>query len=109
MKLTYPKMYDAPPDPLVVRGFLPSAIVASRLRGLHFSKFSQDLSPPKVRYRFSPLLQEIQVSCIRLTVLITIGQCDIDYGNNLAQIPRSASLVGFSHKIRYHDNSYTDF
>ena len=39
--------YDAPPYPLVVRGFLPSAIAASRLRRLHFPKFSQDLSPPK--------------------------------------------------------------
>src|SRR6218665_676218 len=33
------------PDPLVVRGFLPSAIAASRLRRLHFPQFSQDLSP----------------------------------------------------------------
>ena len=28
--------YDAPPDPLVGRGFLPSAIAASRLRRLQF-------------------------------------------------------------------------
>src|SRR6218665_2036869 len=28
--------YDAPPDPLVARGFLPSAIAASRLRRLQF-------------------------------------------------------------------------
>jgi len=83
------------------RSFAPSGLAL-------FQIFSRSV-PPKVRYRFSPLLQEIQVSCIRLTVLITIGQCDIEYGNNLAQIPRSASVVGFSHKIRYHDNSYTDF
>ena len=37
--------YDAPPDPLVVRGFLPSAIAASRLRRLHFPQISQDLPP----------------------------------------------------------------
>src|SRR6218665_2832488 len=29
--------YDAPPDPLVVRGFLPSAIAASRLWRLQFN------------------------------------------------------------------------
>src|SRR6218665_2131506 len=39
--------YDAPPDPLVVRGFVPSAIAASRLRRLHFPQISQDLSLPK--------------------------------------------------------------
>src|SRR6218665_1319462 len=33
--------YDAPPDPLVVMGFLPSAIAASRLRRLN------PISPPK--------------------------------------------------------------
>src|SRR6218665_4176317 len=37
--------YDAPPDPLVARGFLPSAIAASLLRRLHFPHFSQALSP----------------------------------------------------------------
>src|SRR6218665_2041335 len=40
--------YNAPPDPLVGRGFLPSAIAASRLRRLHCSQFSQFLSPPKL-------------------------------------------------------------
>ena len=42
MRLTYPKMYsiwayDATPDLLVVKGFFPSAIAASRLRRLHLS------------------------------------------------------------------------
>ena len=36
--------YDAPSDPLVVRGFLPSAIAASRLRRLQFSQ----LRPPMI-------------------------------------------------------------
>lgn len=36
--------YDAPPDPLVVRGFLPSAIAVSRLRRLN------PVSPPKQKY-----------------------------------------------------------
>ena len=43
------------PDPLIVRGFLPLAIAASRLRRLHFPQFSRFLSP-QVLHRFSPLL-----------------------------------------------------
>jgi len=44
--------YDAPPDPLVVRGFLPSAIAASRLQRLILlelpqNKNSHPVSPPK--------------------------------------------------------------
>src|SRR6218665_4166521 len=35
--------YDAPPDPLVVRGFLPSAIAASRLRRLQFFKLGRSM------------------------------------------------------------------
>src|SRR6218665_441737 len=42
--------HDAPPDPLVARGFLPSAIAASRLRRLHFSQFFQYLSPQSFQY-----------------------------------------------------------
>src|SRR6218665_2877152 len=44
--------YDAPPDPLIVRDFLHSAIAASRLRRLHFPQISQDLSPPKLHTDF---------------------------------------------------------
>src|SRR6218665_2274881 len=44
--------YDDPPDPLVVRGFLPSAIAASRLQRLILlelpqNKNSPPVSPPK--------------------------------------------------------------
>src|SRR6218665_4185025 len=34
--------YDAPSDSLVVRGFLPSAIAASRLRRLQFRVFGEE-------------------------------------------------------------------
>jgi len=55
--------YDATPDPLIVRGFLPSAIAASGLRRLHFPQFFQyllfpnvsNICPPKVMYRLTPL------------------------------------------------------
>src|SRR6218665_3711777 len=32
--------YDAPPDPLVVKGFFPTAITALCLRPLHFPRFA---------------------------------------------------------------------
>src|SRR6218665_3976254 len=61
-----------PPDPLVVRGFLPSAIAASRLWRLHYPQFCPISLPqifaisvgylyffqylfPQVMYRFTPL------------------------------------------------------
>src|SRR6218665_2644938 len=34
------RAYDAPPDPIVDRGFLPSAIAASRLRRLQLPKLT---------------------------------------------------------------------
>ena len=38
--------YDAPPYPLVVRGFLPSAIAASRLRRSQFPHSDILVGPP---------------------------------------------------------------
>ena len=43
--------YDAPPDPLVVRGFLPSAIAASRLRRLQCPQSDVLVSIPQLQYR----------------------------------------------------------
>ena len=42
--LTVSGAYDAPPDPLVARGFLPSAIAASRLRRLQLPQGLQSNS-----------------------------------------------------------------
>jgi len=41
--------YDAPSDSLVVRGFLPSAIAASRLRRLQFPVFGGGELLPSLR------------------------------------------------------------
>jgi len=43
VKMVRTKWYDAPPDPLVVRGFLPSAIAASRLWPLQLPRFSLNI------------------------------------------------------------------
>src|SRR6218665_2011001 len=53
--------YDAPPDPLVGRGFLPSAIAASRLRRLipispPPNKNTRPISPPKHKILEPPLV-----------------------------------------------------
>src|SRR6218665_16400 len=59
--------YDAPPDPLVVRGFLPSAIAASRFRRLHFPQISQDLSPQSYIQIFASatpsLYLDVHITC----------------------------------------------
>ena len=58
------RAYDAPPDPLVVRGFLPSAIAASRLRRLHFPQISQDLSPQSYIQIFASV-HRVSMACGR--------------------------------------------
>src|SRR6218665_581747 len=96
--------YDALPDPLVVRGFLPSAIAVSRLRRLipisPPNKNTQPISPPKHKILEPPLpctakkkSCETRVECVRKNPgeqrysLITV--CEEGTGNHVTHlIPR---------------------
>src|SRR6218665_3250556 len=64
--------HDAPPSPLVGRGFLPSAIAASRLRRLQFLQLGRSIAgshldrgctsdtlPPNLEVLATPLLASI--------------------------------------------------
>src|SRR6218665_520890 len=58
--------YHAPPDPLAVKGILPSAIAASRLRRLTLlelpqNKNSHPVSPPNTKSVVAPLACEHQL------------------------------------------------
>src|SRR6218665_1366398 len=80
--------YDAPPDPLVVRGFLPSAIAVSRLRRLI------PLSPPKQKIP-APLAPQTKI----LEPPLYICMCMyIRAGKNLSffNILRFLGFLGFN-------------
>src|SRR6218665_1304944 len=55
--------YDAPSDSLVVRGFLPSAIAASRLRRLQFPVFGGEIASI-TQGGSTPLLRDTHQSCL---------------------------------------------